>query len=493
MSWVSAKQAMQFYGIACKKTLSRRRRSGKIESRPKVGGDPNHFEYFIEDGEDEDDVEEVAGESWPGWEQNDAARPKGKDGVEHYFYNRATDRYVFHLDALGGEAFAVDGVTIRNAAQNYSRDGMNSTVAQLCRAHAWSRPVAREILKRLGHQHDSLPFTPETVQEKPEDELVQDMLSLKAQKVHVKAEKAIWRETVKKAEKWDNLNHQVIEPLVEMMRDPSPRPKRKKPKRKTVSCDEVDVFIMPSDLHVGKYGWADEVGADYGIEKTRERLMSAMDDLQEKVARFCKPRRIITGVGSDWYHVDNYAGGTTRGTRQDVDGTTSRMIKEGYELKVDFIERLREIAPVDLYAMGGNHDLVLSYCLLLMMQAHYRHTPDVGVHSSPAARSYTRAGKTLVGISHSEDTKHKDLPSLMCTEQREMWGKTTHGVWFTGHWHADITTEMRGTKVHVIPSLAGTDRWHARNGYVGNNKILPAYVLHHEHGEIAQINGIPRV
>ena len=96
-----------------------------------------------------------------------------------------------------------------------------------------------------------------------------------------------------------------------------------------------------------------------------------------------------------------------------------------------------------------------------------------------------------MGISHSEDTKHKDLPDLMANEAREMWGKSKNQVWFTGHWHAEKTMDIKGTLIHVVPSLAGTDRWHARNGYTGTRKALPAYILHHEKGERAQLNGIP--
>lgn len=502
--FVTASEAREILGIT-KDALAGRRRRGTIESKPNPNG--VGFLYLVDDDSATvvlDDLinqdEELEKDDWRSWSgvehdepyaQNDAAIDMD-DEAPKYFYNSATDRYVFHLDALSGRAFAISGQIARNAVQNYSNDGGKATVAELMRAHGWTRAVTIEILERLGIQHTSLPFTPEELRDREEGDLVASLLSLKAQKVHVKAEKEYWKGVIKKADAFDRLQDQIIQPVVDAMSGPAKTVKRaiRKPKRN--ACD---VFIMPSDLHVGKNGWALEVGSDYGIDVTRTRLMSALDDLKNKLGRFCdgSPRRIITGVGSDFFHIDNYAGGTTRGTRQDTDGSVARVYHEGTEIWRDFIEGLREIAPVDMFAMGGNHDLLLSFTLIKWCEAYWKECKDVNVFASPAARSYTMAGKTLVGISHSEDTKHGDLPLLMAKEAREMWGKSKHGVYFTGHWHQDLTKEIKGTKVHVIPSLSGTDRWHSRNGYVGNHRILPAYVLDHEDGEIAQINGIPAV
>jgi hypothetical protein len=497
MAWVKAKEAMKAHGISCKKTLRRRRQSGEIKSRP-VGD--RYFEYWI----GADTVAQVAQDEgmtdeWPeGWEdeilraqdyesRKQAAMPEED---ERYFYNEDTDRYVFHLRCLGGNAFAVERHIIEEVVQAYSSTGQNATVNEISRAQGWSRAVTKEILKRLGKTHDSLPLTDEQIDAGDEDELVQDVIRLKEQKIHVKAEKAIWRKTQQDAESWQRLDHQILRPLVAMNEAPK-RPAMKVKAKK--AADPFSCFIMPSDLHVGKKGWALETGSDYGIDITRARLISAMEDLTEKIARFGKPEKIITGCGSDFFHIDNYAGGTTRGTPQDTDGSCARIMHEGFYLWRDFVEMLRCIAPVEIHAMAGNHDLILSFALIHWCDAYWRNVDDVTVNVSPCARSYTSAGSTLVGISHSEDTKHKDLPGLMAIEAREEWGRANHQVWFTGHWHTDWTMESRGTKVHVVPSLSGTDRWHKRNGYVGNHKVLPAYILDHKNGEIAQLNGIPAV
>lgn len=527
--FVNAKDAMRFLGIGCKKTLARRRKSGKIDSRPSSTRHL-HYEYWV----DLDDVKEEHRAEWYAMknvtnilthdvgqepeeteaqradtvkirgpvrdaaimsltEENDAA-DDGDDIGPPYFYREEADLYVFHLDAMAGRAFPVDGVTIRNAVTNYSNVGMAATVEEICRTHGWSRPVAMEILRRLGIQHTSLPFTDEEIEGREEDDLVQDVLALKKQKVHVKAQKKDWQNTLKKAEKWDNLQHAIIAPLSEFMKAADPWEAPPTPSAFSTSPGaHVDVFIMPSDLHVNKYGWQLETGTDYDIAITRDRLLSAMIDLREKLLRYTggKIRRIITGVGSDFFHVDNYAGGTTRGTRQDMAGSPAKMIHEGLKIWEMFINFWQDVAPVYMYAMSGNHDKVLSFCMLEWCAAKWEGHNRVTVEVSPAPRTYTRSGKTLVGISHSEDTKHKDLPELMALEAREQWGETTQSVWFTGHWHQDRQMESRGTKIITIPSLAGSDRWHAQNGYVGNQKILPGYVISLYDGLEAQINGIP--
>ncbi len=496
--WLKASAAKAALNISCKKTLRRRRKSGKIQFKP----DPKNagrFLYWVEDSldlpEQKWSKEGEMIESWASPTTNDAA-DDGDDVEAPYFYREDNDLYVFHLDAMAGRAFPVDGVTIRNAVTNYSNVGMSATVEEVCRTHGWSRPVAQEILRRLGIQHTSLPFTDEEIETREEEELVQDVLALKKQKIHVKAQKRDWRLTIKKAEQWDNLQHAILAPLQEFMKAAEPW----EPPPGTIVYpsfpeDAVDVFIMPSDLHVGKYGWQLETGTEYGIEITRQRLLSAMVDLKQKLLRYTggKIRRIITGVGSDFFHVDNYAGGTTRGTRQDMDGSPAKMIHEGLQIWEMFVNFWADVAPVHMYAMSGNHDKVLSFCMIQWCAAKWEGHNRVSVEVSPAPRTYTVCGKTLVGISHSEDTKHKDLPELMALESREKWGKTKQSVWFTGHWHQDRQMESKGTKIYTVASLASSDRWHAQNGYVGNQKILSGYVIDHERGMDAQINGHPNV
>ena len=475
---VDAKKAREILGVS-QSTLSRMRKRGDIEAFI----DGRYYVYNVSAYVEAESPYQEALEKDP---------PMANDADPAYFYNEATERYVFNLRCLGGEAFSASKQQVEEAVAAYTKAGQNATAAEVARAHGWTEATTREIFKLLGKYKASLPFTDEHIAETSEEDLVQSLIRQKEQSVHVKSERAIWKKTVKDAENWQRLDHQIVRPLMSLIPKSFPLTPIVVKKGKSKS-DPFDAFIMPSDLHVGKDGWALECGSDYGIDITRARLISATEDLAEKIARHGTPRRIITGVGSDFFHVDNYHGQTTRGTPQDTDGSVAKIMYEGFNLWREFIEMLRQIAPVEMFAMAGNHDMILSFALIMMCESHWRNCSDVAVNVSPCARSYTMAGNTCVGISHSEDTKHSDLASLMSVEAREMWGKAKNQVWFTGHWHADMTSESRGTKVHVVPSLSGTDRWHKRKGYVGNQRILPAYILDHKHGEVAQLNGIPSV
>jgi hypothetical protein len=91
-------------------------------------------------------------------------------------------------------------------------------------------------------------------------------------------------------------------------------------------------------------------------------------------------------------------------------------------------------------------------------------------------------GNTLLGFTHGDETKLVDLPLLMATETPKLWSTATHKAFFTGHLHHEMLKDHKGVKIYQMPSLAGTDRWHHKKGYVGSVKGLAGYLVHKEKG-----------
>jgi hypothetical protein len=65
----------------------------------------------------------------------------------------------------------------------------------------------------------------------------------------------------------------------------------------------------------------------------------------------------------------------------------------------------------------------------------------------------------------------------MATEAAEAWGRARYRVAFGGHLHHQHVQEVNGITHYLMPSLAGSDRWHSRQGYTTATPGLCAYLV----------------
>jgi hypothetical protein len=149
---------------------------------------------------------------------------------------------------------------------------------------------------------------------------------------------------------------------------------------------------------------------------------------------------------------------------------------------IEQIDKLREIAPVEVLVVPGNHDETRTLFLGDAVQCWYRNDKHVEVRNEPKQRKYVRHGNTLLGFTHGDDEKHGDLESIMIRECAEFFGECTWREWHLGHYHKRKITKYvagdthGGTMVRIIPSLSATDKWHYDNGYVKGPKGAEAFV-----------------
>jgi hypothetical protein len=226
------------------------------------------------------------------------------------------------------------------------------------------------------------------------------------------------------------------------------------------------------DLHLGKYCWAPEVGEAYNLDIAQRTFHAALEDLLAKGAAM-KPSTILLPIGNDFFNVDTLAGTTTAGTPQDEDGRWQQSFIAGRKLMVQAIERCREVAPVEIVMVAGNHDTARLYYLGEVLAGWFRHCPDVRVDASPTQRKYFRWHRSLIGFTHGDNEPAASLPIIMATEQRSAWAETLHHEWHLGHFHArqkkvfQAVADQHGVIVRVIPSLCPADAWHKSRGYQG--------------------------
>lgn len=253
-----------------------------------------------------------------------------------------------------------------------------------------------------------------------------------------------------------------------------------------------DPFILvtsATDFHWGMYAWDGESSDPYNREVARERLRKHTRRIIERLHGV--PEEIIVAVGSDFFHIDGDNPTTTKGTvMQGVDGTPLEILVTGIDQQIEQVLALREIAPVRIVQMAGNHDRVNAYTALLVLHAWAKNVPGVTVVLDYKPRVYHKYGETLLVFAHGDGAKPEKLPSIAAVEARQEWGNTPHHVAFGGHKHCQRVEEHPGLTYYQLRSLAGTDRWHSREGWVGAKKGLDAYIVDKVDGVIGAIYSV---
>ena len=401
-----------------------------------------------------------------------------------YYFDQATDTYLTYL-RVAGQQIQVPGITHREMKEAYSNMvGKGSTINQIARDFNFPRHWFDEYRRRHCWTHDMDPFTDEQVLEHSTEELVDDLVLRNRRMLHRKFEQRKWDEIQKDADKWRSFEELVLSEMKSSLAEhwkPVIIPKMDwKPCNRPYA-----LVISPTDFHWGKYGWEDEVGETYNFEEAKKRLMERTEDLIARLPG--RPEKIILATGSDWFHVDNHQGATTKGTPQDMEGSPAQILMSGCELARAHIDLLRQIAPVDVYFMRGNHDKHSALTLMLYLSAAYENAKDVFVNVDPKVRHYAVYGNTMIGFTHGDNTRIPKLPLLMATEKRQEWGDCKFKVWFSGHKHHQVLKEMEGVMLVQLPSLAGHDRWHHQAGYVMSNAGLCTHLIDYEQGLISSM------
>lgn len=407
-----------------------------------------------------------------------------------YVFDDSRDRYIFSLKskANAGRPLILGGNSVRQMVLAYSRDGGDASLNALARSFGLHRQSVRELLRALGKTHDSAPFTDEEIAKRSEEDLAEDLIRLKEERVLRVAERTQWAETKRLADQARNMDRFVFSKIEGLLSEASlPRPVISVSVAPAVAVKPFTCVFGLTDLHFGAAGWKDEVGQEINRDIVRARTLATTQRVIERVLRIGKPARWLLPAGSDNIHADTDLGTTTKGTPLDTDGSFARMFIEGCFLYEEVIEMLSAVAPVTVVAMPGNHDRIASMMLTHWLATRYRNDDRVSVGSAVEHRSYHLFGKSLIGFAHGDGLKDDKLPLTMASEAPEKWGAAKHRIFLTGHLHTDRSNEFNGTRVVHMPCLATADRWHHRNLYVNNTKAIAAYCIDDDEGLVATL------
>jgi hypothetical protein len=245
--------------------------------------------------------------------------------------------------------------------------------------------------------------------------------------------------------------------------------KGRRPDYKTKSTLEISL----PDIHYGKL-------TEITLEEMEKQFLDTIEDLVNK-GRGINIEKILLPIGNDGMNTDGMRMATTKGTPQhDVIGW-KESFKGYWTLIVRAVDFLKDVAPVDIIVVSGNHDYERMFYAGDVLAGWYRNDPNVNVDNSTTPRKYYRYGKNMIMFTHGDNEKASDMPLIMATENPEMFAETEFREAHCGHYHKEQVNEYRGVKVRFLPSICALDEWHKKMGYQ-SLRTAQAFIWNHDEG-----------
>jgi hypothetical protein len=259
--------------------------------------------------------------------------------------------------------------------------------------------------------------------------------------------------------------------------------------RKTVATEDTGLLleIATPDLHVGKLAHSAETGRrPYDVKIAIATFNRALDALIERTKNY-PISEVLFICGNDLFNSDNEENTTTGGTAVSTDGRFFKTFRSTRKMIVTAIERLRQIAKVQVLICPGNHDRQTAYHLGDSLECYFHNDPMVTVNNLPNPRKYVEFGNCLIGFCHGDEGKPDDYAFLMAAEQPEAWGRTKFREMHCGHFHSLKVRELHGVRVRLLSALTEADDWHSHQGYIGAIRQAEAFVWSKKEGLLAEV------
>lgn len=249
------------------------------------------------------------------------------------------------------------------------------------------------------------------------------------------------------------------------------------------STDQDLATVYPlADWHVGLRSWGRETGFDYDLKIGEITIQTAMQRLV--AATPASSQAVVLGLG-DLLHSDTYDNTTSRSKNPlDVDGRYPLVLQSATQLVLYSVDlALEKHDTVLIRLIPGNHDDQSAIAVTLALKLYYKYNPRVIVDDNPGRFWWWSWGRVLLGATHGDKAKMKELPLVMAARNPEAWGSAKYRHIYTGHIHKETSLEVNGVTVESFQTPVAPDAWHVGMGY-GAGRSVSAITHHKEQGEI---------
>jgi hypothetical protein len=183
---------------------------------------------------------------------------------------------------------------------------------------------------------------------------------------------------------------------------------------KASNSDLMCVYPM-GDPHFGMYAWWQDAGDDFDLDIAEKLTCGAIDRLVASAPD--AETALLLNLG-DMFHADNQKNVTNSGHQLDVDGRWAKVLQVGLKATIYCLQRLLQKHKKVIFRINrGNHDGHSSYALALMISCWFHNEPRLEVDLSPSAVWYHKFGKVLIGSTHGDTIKGKDMMAVIGEKQ----------------------------------------------------------------------------
>jgi hypothetical protein len=278
----------------------------------------------------------------------------------------------------------------------------------------------------------------------------------------------------------------AVEGLIHELRKKSPRVPKLKRGRGRPAKDRTMLEISLVDLHFGMLTFKGASDADYDMDKAAQLYLWAVEELLHAASGY-EIEKILFPIGNDYMHVDGPEHTTTRGTPQAEMAFYHEAFERGMRLLIATIDRLKEIAPVHMVVIPGNHDETTAIHMGYVMDAYYHNDANVTVDAGPDPQKYVEYGVNLIGFEHGNGGKQVRMAALMAQARPDAWARTVYREWHMGDQHRKGVFEEQGVSMEFLPSLVPANWWHKKNTFNNQKRGAMAFVWSQRRGPVARL------
>lgn len=283
----------------------------------------------------------------------------------------------------------------------------------------------------------------------------------------------------------------AIETLLELLAKKGPNvPKLKRKEKATARKRMYEIAIM--DPHLGMHCFRPGADMEWSLEQCEQMCLTAVNDLMNAALMYGPFEYVLFPFGNDFLHADNIQNTTTAGTHQPEAEAWHHVMVRGEELGIGLVERMKEVAPVKVLVVPGNHARQSEFSLGRVLSAYYRNDKNVEVDASSSPYKFHHYGVNLLGFDHGHSIKPIRLASLMANECRDVWGETIYREWHCGDQHrkgsgSPVLFEEQSVSVEYLPSITPPNEWHRVKSFNWQKRAAMGFVWDKESGPIARL------
>lgn len=328
-----------------------------------------------------------------------------------YVYNKEEDKYIVYLRSANRH-IVVPGERHRAMLSAYSNwDGNPATINELCRNFEFPRSWFTEYKTIMGWTHDREPITNEELQNRNEDDIINDLLQRKRFAIYQKFQKADWKDTQEDANKWRAFQANQLNPFESTLASWNPPALNSINSNLLLTDPASDQWFVCGcfDWQIGakadgKYlfrqkDWSTDLAKE-AIEKFAYQIVYDIASRKQKFAG-CE---IL--LGGDLHH--GFHGTTAKGTRLEVDALREDQFDALITCLTYLIGTLQQVfGQVNVRAVRGNHDGFDFYPAMKTVEAYFRAIPDIKFHIYSSRTALFRVGPVLMLLDHGASDCYK--------------------------------------------------------------------------------------